>query len=78
MSVVSIYDVSMNPEFIESKKSRELILTEFLSNFMEAKGNKDKFITKDKFVDYYTDLSNALRTTVTQLPSQLCKCSCKW
>ena len=40
-SLVSIYDVSMNPEFIEGKKSKEQILTEFLNNFEGARGNHD-------------------------------------
>jgi len=35
----------MNPEFIEGRKSREQILTEFLSNFEGAKGNKDGVVT---------------------------------
>ena len=29
-SIVSVYDVSMNPEFIEGRKSKEQILNEFL------------------------------------------------
>jgi len=31
--VANIYDVSMNPEFLEGRKTREEILTDFLSNF---------------------------------------------
>jgi hypothetical protein len=30
MDVVQIYDVSMNPEFIEMKKTKDQILNEFL------------------------------------------------
>ena len=47
----------MNPDFIEGRKSREQILTEFLSNFEGTRGNKDGIVTKDEFFDYYTDLS---------------------
>lgn len=47
----------MNPEFIEGRKSREQILTDFLSNFEGAKGNRDGILTKQEFFDYYTDLS---------------------
>jgi calcyphosin len=47
----------MNPEFIGGIKTKEQILTEFLNNFDGAKGNKDGVITKNEFVDYYTDLS---------------------
>jgi len=31
--IIGIYDVSMNPEFLEGRKSREQILQEFLNNF---------------------------------------------
>jgi Ca2+-binding EF-hand superfamily protein len=47
----------MNPEFIEGRKSKDQILQEFLQNFEGVKGNRDGIITKDEFVDYYTDLS---------------------
>jgi len=36
--IASIYDVSMNPEFLEGRKSRDEILTDFLSNF-EGRSN---------------------------------------
>ena len=55
--IAGIYDVSMNPEFLEGRKTRDEILTDFLSNFEGAKGNKDGVVTKAEFVDYYTDLS---------------------
>ena len=57
LSLVGIYDVSMNPEFIEGRKSKEQILTDFLQNFEGARGNKDGRISKEEFFDYYTDLS---------------------
>jgi len=55
--IAGIYDVSMNPEFLEGRKTRDEILTDFLSNFEGAKGNADGRVTKNEFVDYYTDLS---------------------
>jgi Ca2+-binding EF-hand superfamily protein len=55
--IATIYDVSMNPEFLEGRKTRDEILTDFLSNFEGAKGNSDGVVTKQEFVDYYTDLS---------------------
>lgn len=55
--VIQIYDVSMNHDFIERKKTREQIISEFLSGFEGARGNKDGVITRDEFLDYYTDLS---------------------
>lgn len=55
--IVGIYDVSMNPDYIEGRKTREQILTEFLSNFEGVRGNRDGIVTRDEFYDYYTDLS---------------------
>jgi Ca2+-binding EF-hand superfamily protein len=55
--VSGIYDVSMNPEFLEGRKTRDEILTDFMSNFEGAKGNGDGCITKEEFTDYYSDLS---------------------
>lgn len=47
----------MNSEFIERRKTKEQILTEFLNNFDGARGNNDGIITRDEFFDYYTDIS---------------------
>ncbi len=58
--LLGVYDVSMNPEFIEGRKSREQILTEFLNNFEGVRGNRDGNITRDEFFDYYTDLSMSI------------------
>lgn len=55
--ICGIYDVSMNPEFLEGRKTRDEILGEFLQNFEGAKGNHDGVVTYDEFCDYYTDLS---------------------
>ena len=52
-----IYDVSMNPEFLEGKKTKNEILTEFLNNFDGARGNNDGVVTWNEFYDYYSDLS---------------------
>ena len=43
--IAGIYDVSMNPEFLEGRKTREEILVDFLSNFEGAKGNHDGTVT---------------------------------
>ena len=53
----SIYDVSMNPEFLEGRKTREEILADFLNNFDGARGNNDGAVSKQEWDDYYTDLS---------------------
>lgn len=53
----SIYDVSMNPEFLEGRKTREEILMDFLNNFDGARGNNDGQVTEQEWKDYYTDLS---------------------
>ena len=55
--IIGVFDVSLNPEFIERRKTREQILSEFLNNFEGARGNKDGKITRDEFFDYYTDIS---------------------
>lgn len=52
-----IYDVSMNPEFLEGKKTKNEILAEFLNNFDGARGNNDGQVTWNEFYDYYSDLS---------------------
>ena len=39
-----IYDVSMNPEFLEGKKTKDEILAEFLNNFDGARGNNDGIV----------------------------------
>ena len=55
--LIAVYDVSMNPEFIEGRKTREQILTDFLNNFEGVRGNRDGIINREEFYDYYTDLS---------------------
>jgi hypothetical protein len=47
----------MNPEFLEGKKTRNEILSEFLNNFDGARGNNDGIVTWNEFCDYYSDLS---------------------
>lgn len=47
----------MNPDYIEGRKTREQILTDFLNNFEGVRGNRDGTISKEEFFDYYTDLS---------------------
>lgn len=44
--IIGVYDVSMNPEFIEGRKTKDQILTEFLTNFEGVKGNRDGKISK--------------------------------
>lgn len=39
--IIGTYDVSMNPEYIEGKKTKEQILMEFLNNFEGTQGKKD-------------------------------------
>ena len=55
--IVGIYDVSMNPEFLEGRKTRDEILGEFLNNFDGPRGNNDGTLTWEEFYDYYSDLS---------------------
>lgn len=55
--IAGIYDVSMNPEFLEGRKTKDEILAEFLNNFDGARGNNDGIVTWEEFYDYYSDLS---------------------
>jgi len=43
--VVQIYDVSLNPDFVEQKKTKDQILNELLGTFEGAKGNGDGNVT---------------------------------
>lgn len=43
--ISGIYDVSMNPEFLEGRKTKDEIFTEFLNNFDGARGNNDGCVT---------------------------------
>jgi len=58
--IVGIYDVSKNPEFLEGRKTKEEIFTEFLCNFEGARGNGDGVVTWNEFYDYYGDLSMSI------------------
>jgi Ca2+-binding EF-hand superfamily protein len=58
--VANIYDVSMHPDFLARKKTKDEIVREFLNSFDGARGNNDGVITWDEFVDYYGDLSMAI------------------
>jgi len=55
--IAQIYDVSMNPEFLEGRKTRNEILADFLNNFDGARGNNDGRVSRQEWDDYYTDLS---------------------
>ena len=55
--IAGIYDVSMNAEFLEGKKTKDEILMEFLNNFDGARGNNDGVVTWNEWCDYYSDLS---------------------
>lgn len=60
--IAGVYDVSMNPEFLEGRKSRDEILTDFLSNFegksqIQGPAAGDGTVSWQEFLDYYTDLS---------------------
>jgi Ca2+-binding EF-hand superfamily protein len=55
--IVGIYDVSKNPDFLEGRKTKEEIFTEFITNFEGSRGNRDGTVTAIEFCDYYSDLS---------------------
>ncbi|MFS8160030.1 MAG: hypothetical protein ACMG6E_07435 [Candidatus Roizmanbacteria bacterium] len=55
--IYNTYDVSKDKDFVSGKKSKEQILIEFLNAFEGVKGNHDGAVSKQEFVDYYTDLA---------------------
>ena len=52
-----LYDVSHHKEFKEGTKGKDEIISDFLNSFDGMKGNNDGRITKQEFIDYYTDLA---------------------
>ncbi len=55
--IYNTYDVSKDKDFISGKKTKQQILLEFLNTFEGVQGNRDGAISKQEFVDYYTDLA---------------------
>ena len=55
--VAHLYDVSQHREFIEGTKTKDEILADFLNSFDGVKGNNDGIITKEEWLEYFTDLS---------------------
>ena len=55
--IMNIYDVSMNPDFLEGRKTKEQILADFLNNFDGVRGNNDGHVTWEEWYDYYQDIS---------------------
>jgi len=58
--VSKIYDVSKNPDFISNRLTRDQILGNFLNQFDGARGNDDGKVTKEEWIDYYTDVSASI------------------
>jgi len=54
------YDVSMHPEFVTGKRTKEDILREFLDAF-DVGGEKDGIVTKEEFQNYYEDVSSSIQ-----------------
>ena len=55
--IAHLYDVSFHREFIEGTKTKDQILDEFLNSFDGCRGNNDGVVSKDEWLEYYTDLS---------------------
>ncbi len=58
--LIGVYDVSMNPEFIEGRKSKQQMLEEFLYNYLGPRGKEDGKVTYEEFLDYYSDVSMSI------------------
>ena len=54
------YSFAHHPDYISGAKTKIQLLNEFLNNFEGVKGNSDATITKEEFIDYYTDLSMSI------------------
>ena len=55
--IAHLYDVSQHREFIEGSKTKDEILDDFLNSFDGCRGNNDGVVSKDEWLEYYTDLS---------------------
>ena len=60
--IKDIYDVTKHPDFIEGRKSKEEILEDFLNEFDSARGNDDGTVTKEEWLNYYSDLAMSTPT----------------
>ena len=56
--LIGVYDVSFHPDFRSGKKTRDQILTEFMSQWDTL--NKDGKVTLEEFEDYYKDVSASI------------------
>jgi Ca2+-binding EF-hand superfamily protein len=54
--IAAAYDVSMHPEYISGKRTKEDILREFLDGF-DVGGVKDGVVTRAEFQNYYSTIS---------------------
>jgi len=67
--VKDVYNTTSHPDYISGKKSKEQILTEFLSNFDQSSTKtistgkstaSDGIITYDEFLQYYSNISASI------------------
>lgn len=56
--MLAIYDVSFHPKFKTGEMSKSDVLTEFMAQWDTVE--KDGKITKDEFIEYYTDVSASI------------------
>ena len=59
--LMSLYDCSQHPEVLAGRKTQDEIMVEFASHWDK---NGDRQITKEEFIDYYTDLSAGIDSDV--------------
>lgn len=55
-----VYNVSHHPDFLQGKKTEDVILNEFLMNFEGPKGRHDGQITEKNFEEYYANVSASI------------------
>lgn len=58
--ICDIYDVAKNPDYLNSRLTKQQILENFLSQFEGTRGNHDGQVTFAEWMDYYTDVSQSI------------------
>jgi Ca2+-binding EF-hand superfamily protein len=59
-SITEMYDVTQHPDFISGKKTRNEILQEFLQTFENQNEEFDGKVTREEFLNYYTNLGASI------------------
>lgn len=61
--LIDVYNVEKHPEYLQGKKTKEQVLTEFMGTFeqySDIRGLGDGVITQEEFIDYYNFISASI------------------